>query len=1236
MSKYRKLILIGLAWSIGCSQSSQPADTPVGPSAKSFKSEVKRKAATVTVPPLAAPPTFVKNDEGLALVEALAEPPSFVNGSSIDIWIYREDDTQQAKPATGSEAVEDTGRDDDENTEAGGDAGNDADASLIAQPDLEPGHVTEVAISGHAESRTCRVVTALVLNAMLQKTSESRDLFVAGAAELFNAFDPDLDKLLREHKSVKEYIQVEEDLRIEMLLQQLWERFGGPTDGENPLVGERQAKLKELKKRAEELKVHADVARYVKNRNSEDALNEFIAEAQQVASGSGLIRFHEVPASTARLAREQIVDLAMLNSAAVHSFRGLLDAADIEEAIIYTPVLLLSSGDPLVITIDKEGISGENFAEAVRENQSELEVAMIGDANRRIERFERLKTSMDEQADHYRSMPQAKRERLMLELNSTILGDGQQIETRRGTPISAQDYLEHRIPSIKKWADEEIARANELMETIHDDRNDEAGIIQETGVVTVVESMLRDWDLSVARSQLAFDRWKTIERRPVWNRIYDELKEQGVEQDALRGEDMVFHVKQSGDKFEIRPMHMIDLSRSALVIQPKVGCTQVESTWGRRQLRPRTAQRQVTMEEIWGARDTDAAAGLLKEYLRASPDEAIKLLEGRWHRSNEQIVGMSQDIEELVKPRVALSNYFEELEALRSDPTVEDDDIKYLNGLYLLVEKHDGAPVDARMSLAHLLAGYVAAVQNKLNEYKLNEVELDDWGVLQAYARRRGGDPYARANKLLNDIEEISLPFNAGDVIRDAIETCRKREPSFLEHLLTNKAFPDDGSNELKLALGKSEREITLFEMEALQLVQVRELLHKRVILLDAAIELWLSRDRYLSESIRLLAEADYAGVTGRDNSIQAVLHALEIYSNGLTSPDSIARVSHATSLEQSAESNMRRASALLEDKYCLPGHQQLAARIFYEMGAYEGAFQALFADRTTLAQYSPNLQWSELTSEPQLGTIRALEVGGDAHELILTVEIESERQPERSVNASDAAAAGSHNAQNGEEPEGEVATEGVSEVARDGEPETVNDGELTPGRAPTSDSDSPADPDGAKTTRETAAPAESAGRNGNVSVEDDDPFGDSERKHSVTPEREIKTIKLLSLTGLESEELKQLRGHLETLDVTMLDGLGSAQDQVLRASLPLDGHRRRLHQIVNREETKRLLVKVLAYGRSVPAENIVRKGGRHGLEDDQRKIFDRTRSSSGRELYEPSLDELMSMLQSTVTPSSD
>src|SRR5205085_8304975 len=93
--------------------------------------------------PSLPPPVFLSRRGTATINEMMIQPPAFSYGSSINVWVLKDDS----------------------------------------------GQTREIAVTGHGDSPTCRRVSGQVMSMFLEKHKEPEDLFVAGAAHLVDHSD---------------------------------------------------------------------------------------------------------------------------------------------------------------------------------------------------------------------------------------------------------------------------------------------------------------------------------------------------------------------------------------------------------------------------------------------------------------------------------------------------------------------------------------------------------------------------------------------------------------------------------------------------------------------------------------------------------------------------------------------------------------------------------------------------------------------------------------------------------------------------------------------------------------------------------------------------------------------------------------------------------------------------------------------------------------------------------------
>lgn len=112
-----------------------------------------------TAPTAFRAPIFLKRQGPASIEEMMLEPPTFNYGSSINVW--------------------------------------------LAKNNL--GEIREVAVTGHGDSATCRRVSAQVMAMLMGKTELPEDLFVAGAAHIIDKGDNEKKLKLEKLEIVEEY-----------------------------------------------------------------------------------------------------------------------------------------------------------------------------------------------------------------------------------------------------------------------------------------------------------------------------------------------------------------------------------------------------------------------------------------------------------------------------------------------------------------------------------------------------------------------------------------------------------------------------------------------------------------------------------------------------------------------------------------------------------------------------------------------------------------------------------------------------------------------------------------------------------------------------------------------------------------------------------------------------------------------------------------------------------------------
>jgi hypothetical protein len=774
--------------------------------------------------------THVFHRDEAPFAEKLYEPPSFIYGSSIHVWTFKGEDG-----------------------------------------------FTEVAVTGHADSPTCRDMTGLVFNAYLQKHDEPTDLFVAGAARLTGRkvnFDSSKPAL----KGYADLLQKEKyDELILMAVEHL------PTQGtdDQTAIEKARAEVEDDKKQLQVSESDPQVGEFAGSLKSRYALDEFVRETSNVAQDSGLVQVHTLPAALATDVRERIKKLAATTRPGVARFDDLLRKYQVPDAVVLVDVLRTRSGEPLTIRIPLNDLSADGFEEARKMNRSEVESSMVGDAERRRHFYqEKLDKFKDEQRSCKSGTPAELR--ATVTLGETCTADGICYPSSNPIIITKLEYCQKYVPANMATVDQWMKGVDLLLKDIKEDQARQGDSRVETmNHATLVDSMLRDWNLPVARAQEAFDYWRHKRRSPAWHDIDEALRRAGVNAEVMNGEQLVFSVRIIGNQLLIQPVQVIDLARSLVVSDSESGATRVLDTWSQRTpilLPEQDANEEHTKQAVSAALSaahngaSGNSADSLMRALSVQPSVTFQTVEQEWSKlfRNDSAIRaqMAPKVKEISMKQERLSaihNIFD------SPETKQDDDKLLLQRLSENLQADPGLPVDLHMSLVTRIARDISEISEYLVRQGEQGEPMSEWQAIDAVLKNQGLQTPAIATskpagqnsdgleamfaKPLTPKSTASAPLwkpglssehspsmdlakkatlafknyyelDPTNLLKTSLSIIQERDPQYLALALRTHSFPKEQSNEMKALL--KEGEVQIVEWDAAELYGVQNQLIQR------------------------------------------------------------------------------------------------------------------------------------------------------------------------------------------------------------------------------------------------------------------------------------------------------------------------------------------------------------------------------------------------------------------------
>jgi hypothetical protein len=856
--------------------------------------------------------------------ERLAEPPSFVYGSSIHVWAY------------------------------------DAD-----------GAVQEIAVTGHADSNTCRVMTGLVFNAYLQKQDRQGDMFVAGAARLEVG---EIPSAAANDPALMKYEELFAGKTFTELLLRSAKAVAIEGSEAQSSVQFLEQKLKEYTRQLEDLEKDPQIARKLGPIKSRRALSQFVQETVNVANDSGLVVLHRVPATVAATVRKRIYDAAKTDTATTVRFDDLLSPDTLPEAVVLANMLRTGSGGPLVVRVPLSKLSVEGFEEAKRLNRDDVESSMVGDAERRRTFYqERLAEIEKQEMSCAKASPNERRR--PIELDQVCTADGYCYQPQSGEKTTYGEYCDNQIPLNKKIVDGWQKGIGDLLQSIQADRARPGdGRIDAINHATLVDSMLRDWQLPVSRAQEAFDIWRQQQRRPAWANIDAELKRAGVDRTALNGEQLVFSVRVVGKDLEIHPIHVIDLARAVLAIEPTTGVTRIIDAWGERTpvkpatgVAPKQMAEDLASQAITAAKSGDTKTGeqRLMRAVSLHPAAAFRRVEKEWLALFRDDTAHRGLLVSKVQAASVVRQRMETLDELLTSADLKDKPEEYVKRLAALLDADPGMPVDFHMRLVISIAQFIALHTEMLvKEGYASGPTYEAWDIVELAIPRvpkqsAGSDALKKAERLLSRVLEIEDPVAR---IHQSLEKVHSRAPEYLKQAMAARDMPTEPSREMLEYTHPTE--MLLVEREAVELDGVQGRLTRRAHAEKAVEMLWANLQPDLVKVRDELSRASIKGDGATGPAFKSATDRLTSFIDTGNSPDTIARVEIGQTVSNGATALLVWSAGRLKEgpiQYAtmLSTHDRLWARVDFEQDQYARAYDRLFTAVMPVALYHPQLNWS-------------------------------------------------------------------------------------------------------------------------------------------------------------------------------------------------------------------------------------------------------------------------------------
>ncbi|TAX01978.1 hypothetical protein ELI07_32865 (plasmid) [Rhizobium leguminosarum] len=838
-------------------------------------------------------PVFLRRTGPASLSEMLQQPPTNIYGSSINIFAYRD----------------------------------------------RSGRLAEITEAGHADSTTCRKISGLEFNTLLNKGAVTSDFVIAGATRLIGASE--LDEAADEENDDPDLIAYKQALAAE----QTAEAAGTEPDPETV-------------KALDELGAKDSVQRFRSGRQRQAVLENYLEEAQLIAKESGLVRVHVVDASILTAAHSRLDDAVASGKPALLRFDDLLADAS-AEGVAMLPMIDLGTKQPLVISLPVGEFSKGGFAEAVAEHRGAVETAMIGDAQRR-ETFAQGKIK-DSEAD-IQACSGLNESELSEEviLNQKCTPDGC-FQSSSPQSTTRRDYCERVLPGNKDLATLWLEEARRISSSVKDKAN--ASTLDQFTHAALIDSMLRNWDLPVGGFQAAFNHWLVDRRGPEWELVTAELDRRKIDRRALAGENIVFSATIVDDRLELRPVMVVDLRRSLVVVEPKVGVTAIVDAWSERSA---TSEKASVSPKLTLASLGDEAS--LRSAFEQAPSESVKALFTAWTAetsredpSYSERVAHGRQLSAMVRSDAL------DASVASIDSSAFSEWSKATSNIILQLK-------DSKVATAEVILRTALSTAKRLvaeNPDNPSAATAKAWALLARVQDNTlpGPDFYGQAAASLQE----SLGVGPERILDLLLRAAIARDASFTKAALDKQGWPDKASAlEQKYATLRIEPQ-SLIDVEVTRTDGVLGLLTQRSLLLQALGALDGTPNKIVwSDVVKAIQAAKEAGgeeEIGRylDDIAAKIRDHQQLSADGETKDETLFANEIASYLYDIADAMLRQATldeGTISRVRFSPTHDRLAAYLAFEDGRYSVALERFFPGQLPLAMAAPNLKWQALAGD--------------------------------------------------------------------------------------------------------------------------------------------------------------------------------------------------------------------------------------------------------------------------------
>lgn len=899
-------------------------------------------------------PDFHKRSSAASLQEMLSEPATSMYGSTIDVFVFRDPD----------------------------------------------GALREISIAGHADSITCSIASGAFASALIESGLGEGDFLLAGAGRISVPVlseearssllaDPDVEEydiLRRELETVR--FLVSRDLFPE---QEVEATYGWD--------------LKEGQARLEELETRENVREYLRSAVVAESAEAFLDQARELQETSGLLRLHELRFDVVSAVHDRMKEASQAGQSAVLTFSDLDPGG---EAVVYTPMLMIGSGEPVELEIPVGRFSPDGFRAAAKQHRSALEKAIENSAQRRYEHATRiLESERSTKIQCEKASELERSEAITTEScnRDECVQDGGSLLSRLGLGSSRMTFGEYcdtnnpeNLIEFARWQEDALV----ILDRVKRLRDEQDSVnVDALTHAALIDSMLRDWALPIPDAQAAFDHWRTVGRIDAWQALTTVMAEHGIARAAISGESVLFDVSLAGGILTIRPLLAVDLARSRVVVDPQIGALAAVAPWELRQISEVAAE---PIESGYvtnilftdGERFKEALIGDPARTMEAFLDELFALLPEQFSdddkRRDFMQLGHAHQIEQELRPllKSELIKSFESQEdvlrslpissfaarAIRDNAGFQPDFVSaaiYLNSL-LLVRLID-EPESAGWRLAQVL------------------LEREAQGQLAGGNRLRSALTSAgigTENLNLDAIRALELDL-FGSTLQQVVDGAMS-QLSDVDTRTVMEHFTHPVASEVDLpALPELPPQTVIDSLTAQVEIARTALLQRHAV--DKALSNFDETGRVSVNAVKKAIESASPG-TAPENyfSWDSLLSDLRSMRSDSRSRSLNPIEGNALAIRLGEEMN-KQDTLLTNIKPRLVAlrygrdQEAIAARLLFDEGAYLQAFEHIIAKQAPLSLYAPNLAWEVL--DPDLKAIPdRIRLQEDADTVVVEVEV--------------------------------------------------------------------------------------------------------------------------------------------------------------------------------------------------------------------------------------------------------